>query len=211
MSAPRATLSTATTIGLLLLGMFAGGLLTERAEAEPPEPKPGPSTRVLEQNVDEQGLIRVHEQGIAKVDVTNQVLQVEGAVDVDNFPTSLSVNNFPAVQEVEVLGTVQVIEAPATRVEGATLVAQEGSTDAALVPPLNVSMVALSGLRVGVRATVALESPLNGGTSMTFAFGEDVGTPPFYNLAIPFPVDGLSLSCSEGDDECVVFVTLYGR
>ncbi len=65
-----------------LVGAFAFGLPFGEATAAPPPPSP---TKVLEQNLDGDGLIRVHEQGMANVTGT------------------VNVGNLPAVQDVNVL------------------------------------------------------------------------------------------------------------
>lgn len=69
-------------LGLMggLVGDLAYGQIFGEAGAAPPVPSP---TTVLEQNVDTDGLIRIHEQGTAKV----------------------TVENLPAVQDVNVVPT----------------------------------------------------------------------------------------------------------
>ena len=51
------------------------------------EAKPPPETQLVEeQNVDANDFIRVHEQGVADVNVTNATLPVSGTVNVGNLP-----------------------------------------------------------------------------------------------------------------------------
>lgn len=76
-----------------LLGAFAYGELFGSAGAAPP------ATAVREQNLDGSGLIRVHEQGTANVNVTNAPLPVSGTVNVGNLP-------------LDAQGNVRVSEAP---------------------------------------------------------------------------------------------------
>jgi hypothetical protein len=205
-------INAAAGVALLVLGAFAGGLLSERADAVPPEPHPGPSSPVREQNLDPEGLIRVHEQGVADVNVTNDVLEVQGTIEVDNFPTSFSVDNFPAEQDVRVLGTVTMVPSPASRLEQTILAADAGASDQFTFSTVNATTISISGLEVGTVATVSLQTPLNGGTTaLTFPFGEDEANAPVYTFTQPVPIDGVTLSCIEGeDDKCVVFVDVIG-
>ena len=84
----------AVVLGLAsgLLGAFAYGELFGSASAAPP------ATAVREQNLDGSGLIRVHEQGTADVNVTNGALPVTGTVDVGNLPVDAQGNLRVATQ-----------------------------------------------------------------------------------------------------------------
>ena len=95
-----------TVLGLGLLVVAAGrlGVLVDSpVSAEVPDPTPGATSKIREQNLDPDGLIRVHEQGTADVNVTNSSLNVEGSMSVENFPSSFEVSNFPSIQQVEVV------------------------------------------------------------------------------------------------------------
>ncbi len=70
-----------------VLGAFAFSVLSDEASA-------ALFAFVRETNVDANGDIRVHEQGTANVNVTNDTVPVTGTVDVGNLP---------AVQDVNVL------------------------------------------------------------------------------------------------------------
>ncbi|HEU4760323.1 MAG TPA: hypothetical protein VFT91_10130 [Dehalococcoidia bacterium] len=69
-----------------LVGAFAYGQLFGEASAALL------AQRVREQNLDANGLIRVHEQGTANVTVTNASLPVSGTVDVGNLPLDANGN-----------------------------------------------------------------------------------------------------------------------
>lgn len=87
---------------LVVAAALASGLAaiayTEVASADPPQQNGAP---VVEQNVDDQGLIRVHEQGTASVQIAGTP-----TVNVGNFPPSqqvagtVNVGNLPPVQAV---------------------------------------------------------------------------------------------------------------
>ena len=90
--------------GLTLLAV-PGALMKRPVDVLQPAAGPPPGLNVLEQNVDANGLIRVHEQGtvpvtgtvdignapaVQAVSVTNPSLPVTGSVEVTNFPASTS-------------------------------------------------------------------------------------------------------------------------
>ena len=80
----RYVITTATAVALIAgiaLGFVASRGLDGAASAAPAE------TKVREQNLDGSGLIRVHEQGTANVNVTNTSVPVSGTVDVGNLPS----------------------------------------------------------------------------------------------------------------------------
>jgi len=91
-------------LGLLVVAAGMLGVLVDGPiSAEVPDPTPGATSKIREQNLDPNGLIRVHEQGTADVNVTNSSLNVEGSMSVENFPSSFEVSNFPSVQQVEIV------------------------------------------------------------------------------------------------------------
>ena len=74
----------AATIALvagIALGFVLGSGAFEAEAKPPPEIQP-----VEEQNLDGNGFMAVHEQGVAEVNVTNASLSVAGTVDVGNQP-----------------------------------------------------------------------------------------------------------------------------
>jgi len=73
------------SIGLVggLVASFAFSQLSMQVDAESRAPS---ATQVREQNLDANGLIRIHEQGTASVNVTNSSLPVSGTVSVGNLP-----------------------------------------------------------------------------------------------------------------------------
>ena len=84
----RRTLVMAAAIGVLVAIAIAGS--ASAAKEDRPDPFP-----VTETNVDENGSIKVHEQGTVKVDITNPDL----AVSVDtSTPLDVNVANVPTVE-----------------------------------------------------------------------------------------------------------------
>jgi hypothetical protein len=65
--------SQSRTLYLLAASVILVGV--SLAAADIPNPAPGPSQKVLEQNLDENGLIRVHEQGTATVNVIGGIVR----------------------------------------------------------------------------------------------------------------------------------------
>ena len=204
-------------LGLLALGALIalallGALFDAPAAAEPPDPTPGATLPTREQNLDDDGLIRVHEQGIAKVDVTNTPLDVQGSVDVDNFPSSFEVSNFPSVQDVNVTGgeLSEVMLAPVTIGEEFFIVTPAGSSEtAAFGATMNVTTVfvvdALDEVAVDLTTSltpggaIAVYSDLEG--------GRESGQRTFF---YPVPADGVEVHCFNESDDCQVSVEVLG-
>lgn len=82
-------------VSVLSLGTMAGST----PFATPPDPTPGATLPTREQNLDADGLIRVREQGVADVDVTNDPMNVSVANDTLNFSGEVEVSNFPATPD----------------------------------------------------------------------------------------------------------------
>ena len=82
-------------VSVLSLGTMAGST----PFAAPPDPTPGATLPTREQNLDADGLIRVREQGVADVDVTNDPMNVSVANDTLNFSGEVEVSNFPATPD----------------------------------------------------------------------------------------------------------------
>jgi hypothetical protein len=83
--------STRCCVPLILVAVIVAGPLLTNALVAQPQPNPPPPLPVAEQNRDANGLIRVHEQGTANVNVTSGSLKVGGAVSVTNFPATQNV------------------------------------------------------------------------------------------------------------------------
>ena len=79
---------------LALLAFGAGSLLTSGLSAQPPTTLPQ-TLKVLEQNLDGNGFIKVHEQGTASV--TGTVAVTGGSIGVSNFPSTLNVHQAPVI------------------------------------------------------------------------------------------------------------------
>ena len=86
-----------TTSGVLAISavagvLAAGPLLTSALDAQP-NSTPNPPLKVLEQNLDANGFIKVHEQGVANV--TGKVSVTGGSLSVTNFPSAVNVHLAP--------------------------------------------------------------------------------------------------------------------
>ena len=86
----KLTILAVVTLALgIVLGLVLPGQINGPAVAAPPPPA---DTKVREQNLDGSGLVRVHEQGTAKVsgtvDVGNLPLDAQGNVRVSEAPQS---------------------------------------------------------------------------------------------------------------------------
>lgn len=103
---------------VLLVGLIAGMVLVQPGSAAPPEEIPQPDTPVVEQNLDGDGYIAVHEQGTANVNVTGGSMSVGGTVSAaqsgtwtvdatQSGPWTVTVGN-PAASPV----SVESVQAP---------------------------------------------------------------------------------------------------
>jgi hypothetical protein len=191
-------------VSVLTLGTVAGST----AFAAPPDPTPGATQPIREQNLDADGLIRVHEQGVADVNVTNDPLNVSVANETLNVSGEVEVSNFPATQDVNVLGG-QVALPPVTAIAGTPL-----SIDA--IPPgefENTDIPLMNVVSVNVAENVDeysmfISGPL--GTPLHIESGELVQETYFYTFQYPVPIDGISIFCKNESDDCFVDVTLTG-
>ena len=195
---------------LIVITVFLTVSVMSSALAEsPPDPRPGATQPVREQNLDGSGYIAVHEQGVADVNVTNSSLQVSGSVDVSG--SSVSVDNFPPVQDVNVVGGgVEVSFAPVTTTD--TQRVNTGARTAKwfpIDPPILATAVSVS---------------FEGSTEAFTVFGTSVGDGailPIHNstgieqthmLALTYPVviTGLELECRNESDPCWIAFSVMG-
>jgi hypothetical protein len=134
--------------------------------AQVPDPTPGTTQPVREQNLDGSGAIRVHEQGTADVNVTNGSLSIGGSV---------SVNNFPPTQNVFVTGgTLDAASLPplAQIFQFDVNVAPGESHEVPFNTTFNAATIVAGSLREGA---VDFLSPLAGGHILGFALVGDDG------------------------------------
>lgn len=187
-------LATAGTVGVLFV--------TDAISA-PPEPSPGPTMPVLEQNLDEAlnpAAIRVHEQGVAKVDVQNTDLDV----DVE----------FPATQDVRVTNTI-ISPVPT------------------VVASANTSVSVDEILDAGDNRTVSLGSTIDVSLINLYNFNNDEYTVSFIlgelqewftwsdfdgnteqeaiPLSQPIPISRVRIRCHNEFDSCGIHLDVVGR
>lgn len=201
----------ALALGALAIVVIVGMLFQQPAAADPPDPTPGATNPVREQNLDAAGLIRVHEQGTADVNVTNTPLDVQGSVDVDNFPTSFEVSNFPDVQDVNVTGGTlsNVVLAPVTKSEEAIFFPlSAGSTETQNFATVNATTVLIHD--VDDEISVFLLSPLSANVVFLYSDGQGNQESVQRSFVHPLPVNGVSVSCHNESEDCEVFVEILG-
>lgn len=166
---------------LLAAALVGGTMLRGTGSAQPPDA--GATKPVAEQNLDTDGLIRVHEQGVASVDVTNSNLDVNvvgGAVGVT----------------------------PVTDFRQLVLHAVAGETDTQSFPSIAVSsIVNISEGQFQLSAT----TPINVGSIHLWLDVEGGVKTQQLTFPQPVPIDGLELFCrDQSPDDCTVFVLLTG-
>lgn len=204
------------TLRRLLLG--AGALVLAAAAgdgliAEPPDPHPGASQPVREQNLDGSGSVRVHEQGVATVNITGQPVAVTGTVEVGN--SSLDVNVLGGSVDAHVTGgQVQATVPPATTAFFQEFVVAPNESQAVSFATINASAVHARSQNDS-EVNVGFSSPLVptdfhglfslGGTNFaTLHAGELI---PFTQ---PIPVNGVGIICLNSNSDCRVHVAVIG-
>ena len=187
---------------ILAAGIVVGPLLTGALDAQPPEAPP-PPLRVLEQNRDSLGFIKVHEQGTANVNVTSGSLNVDGAV---------SVTNFPATQNVFVTGGTldSASLTPVAQIHALDVNLQPGQSSGqiTLSTTLNAVVVSAGALREG---GITFYSPLPGGAPLfSLSLGQaGGGGVDVKSFAHPIPITGVEFFCSSNAaDTCFMGVKI---
>lgn len=210
----------------LLIGALAGVILAGTADAGSPGPPGGQA--VAEQNLDEDGLIRVHEQGTADVTVTNDSLDVDLAfpdtqdVNVTNTPlpvtgdvtADVSGSSVSVSDPVDVAGPVEVTGS--VEVEGGSPGFRLTETQMSLCAPCEVGVEsAPAGALSGPVTSVSFFS--DKASSLRFAKGGDsvhtifVGAGETVNVTFPHPLDadGATITCPPGE-RCRVRYAIAG-
>ena len=210
-------------LGLLILACAFWFLFADRTAAEKivagqvsakarPEPTPGPSMPIREQNLDANGLIRVHEQGVADVNVTNTPLPVDITNSTLEVTGTVSVDNFPSQQDVFVTGgtwepivTLKRVQ----RLESFSLIADPGEADSMTFSQIDATNVFISsGTFDNDEVSVRVEGPLGlvyriddrAGDSFTFAQA----------LTHPIPIHQVSMVCHNESSSCNLAVSIAG-
>jgi len=197
---------TILVVSILLMATVAGGAGT--VFAEPPDPSPGATKPVREQNLDADGLIRVHEQGVADVNVTNDPLNVNVSNDELNVSGEVEVSNFPATQDVNVVGG-SVALPPVTTIWSTPLSIDfipAGGTVDYDVPLMNAVTVSMA--ETTDEFDVIVGGPL--GVPLTIESEDQAQETYFYAFEYPVPVDFVSILCFNESDDCTIDVTITG-
>jgi hypothetical protein len=191
--------------------------------AEPKDPAPGVTLPTREMNVDADGNIMVHEQGVVDVNMTNSSTEVTGSVEI---------NNFPATQDVEVISGIDVNNLPTT-----TQDAMEGDIPttslATRVTPVTRSISDRINLVPGETKIVDWEEILATAIHWScddekFVAWDARGTGGLYfqsyaiwdkfsaikhwsmNFTHPEPIKGISVECRNSDKNCSLWFTISG-
>ncbi len=196
--------------GFALGSMMVGGVFAQS------NPTPPPTFNSREQNLDTNGLIRVHEQGVLKANV--QVDNFPQSISVDNLPTSISVNNFPKTQDVNVIGgNVFAHLPPVTIGFSETFSAGPGETATFVLPaPINATTITVSkGDSEGAiyfKSSVTLAGGAFRSIKSVFHIDDQAGKVPFvdHSFTRPVPIDAIVISCTNEQFLCAFSVDIVG-
>ena len=180
--------------GLALLAFTAGSLLTSNLSAQPPNPPPPPPIKVLEQNLDAQGFIRVHEQGTSRV--TGTVAVSGGSIAVTNFPSTLMAHPAPVVGAL----------------------AFHFNVDTTLQEPFaTINATAIHISAGAAEAEVWFQSPLSGLTlsgipNVLLRYDGTNGSLRNFNATFPQPVplNGMRIICLNESFTCSLTIAVIG-
>jgi hypothetical protein len=191
---PRPTRAQAATVLLAAATLLipAGGALAQQGG--------GTGPKVTEQNVDEDGFIRVHEQGIADVNVTNQP-----AVTVANQPTvsldAASTQLLTGIRDALAAPAAAPPPAPATRFESVVFSTGFLGVEAkALSAPMHVSAITVQSEDEGFLV-------VRTGGDGVLQIDLDEGP---VALPQPVPADDVLFACLNEASRCEVRVSLVG-
>jgi hypothetical protein len=184
----------------VLFGAFVLGPLVSKALVAQPN-NPPPPLKVLEQNLDANQFIRVHEQGIADVNVTNPV----------------SVSNLPATQDVNVTGG-QVTAHPAVAMTGFSQNFNlEPETFLTFTLPTVINASSLNVTKQGAEATIMFFSPIqlsgNDAFPRVFNIHDPDGSVPFVNHAFTqlVPISAIDFQCRNESEDCQIHICIVGN
>ncbi len=178
--------------------------------AEKPDPNlPNPPLAVREANVDTSDWIRVHEQGIADVNViggqidaniTNSSLEVTGSVGV---------NNFPPVQDVNIVGgQVEVLFAPVTAVESGEVNSPAGAIKDVSFPSALMATAVSISFAGSTEAFVWFTTPFGRILFVHNSWG--VEQTHMFSFTHPVEIDGLHMKCLNSSDSCRIAYSVMG-
>ena len=197
---------TILVVSMLVVGAVAG--TTATGYAQPPDPTPGATLPVREQNLDADGLIRVHEQGVADVHVTDDELNVNITNDSLSVSGEVEVSNFPATQDVNVVGGAISLP-PVTTISSTPLSIDPipaGESVTHDIPLMNA--VSFNVAESVDEYSIFITGPL--GTPLTIESGEQLQETYFYTFTYPVPIDSITIFCKNESDDCFIDATLTG-
>ena len=191
----------AVLVGLALLASLS--LFGVAASTAGPDPTPGPSQPVREQNLDADGFIRVHEQGVAKTEVTNSNLNVT----LSNEALDVNVQNFPGTQDVNVVGGSTTPEAVTTATQLIFNV-EDGESQELTFATIDVTSILI--VTGDDEYELHAGSPLTGG-DLFIAYdpsGDDETRQITFDS--PVPLNRMTLICANESENCADAVLLTG-
>lgn len=192
----------------------------------PPDPRPGATQPTREQNLDPDGYIAVHEQGVAQVDITNETLTVTGTVDVNEVYNTVDVQGTVDVgNEVDVNvtgGTVDVSVPPVTTIANCDFVLEPDQEGDCTFAAVDATLVAISGLSDAPEFLMYVESPLippDLAGHRTLIGIQDLDGASLtqehplilHSFTQPVPIDRVFLRCVNESEICHVLVNVAGN
>lgn len=191
----------AMLIGVALMSALT--LFGVGTSAAGPDPTPGPSQPVREQNLDANGFIRVHEQGVAQTEVTNDNLNVT----LGNSSLDVNVQNFPSTQDVNVVGGSTSPE-PVTNATQLIFNVEDGESQELTFATINVTSILI--VTGDDEYELHAGSPLTGG-NLFIAYdpsGDDETRQITFDS--PVPLNRMTLICANESENCADAVLLTG-
>ena len=173
------------------------GLGLSLAIADAPNPTPGPSQPVREQNLDPNGLIRVHEQGTANVNVTNVPLPVTGTVNANVTGSVVRATIPPATTS---FSHNFVLNPP--------FISDEMS-----FPTINASAIHVQLGDFNTETQVFFKSPLvdaGFGQGLFFLRVEPAKKGDLITFTQPVPINGVEVHCTQNVLSCSALVSVVG-
>jgi hypothetical protein len=173
------------------------GLGLSLATADTPNPTPGPSQPVREQNLDPNGLIRVHEQGTANVNVTNVPLPVSGTVNADVTGSIVRATIPPAT----------------TSFSHNFILTPPFISDEMSFPTINASAIHVQLGDFNTETQVFFKSPLvdaGFGQGLFFLRVEPAKKGDLITFTQPVPINGVEVRCTQAVLSCSALVSVVG-
>jgi hypothetical protein len=145
-------------------------------------------------NVDADGNIKVHEQGVVDVNLTNSSTDVTGAVDV---------NNFPATQDVNIVGSISNDISPVTIIHAGFFYLEAGDSQKKTFDTINATSIHWSAPHEKKR--VSFSSPATFIDNIGIFWVDDTSGAIddwSLNFTSPVPIDGVTYECKKESNHC---------